>query len=863
MSRKPLVIIHPETKEELSVEQAAKMVGITPGAMRRRLSDPSWNLRKALTQKGDWDRSKNAKSRKPPDFVTTVMVPESLINGRSANAVVKERLAAVDRLNPVLLEDCPTKQVRIALAENERDKLHRLILEGKLGNLTEAIVALLTNSVDQTSNSPHQGDGSSNAVSSTSLEALETLIRQLQNWSLEDLIKLQLELPLIIEQKKEATCDRRLEQAISYLASNCDHAFSQDGVGFNGADAGFGHWLASQVEQNKPLLQAHAIAALKMVRKYIKQLERGGLSLPGWDAIAHQYPKNSIPVFIQNDDGEKTLPEYRVEIKSERIAVYAPYDSSGKFQRDCKTIEGYKFEGEDKSWRFPLLKIEEVIEKLTDENFQIAPEVDGALLAAHLGIALAQKQRQEEEAAKEAAALAAADGIVQLVQTANLDAPLANGWHLRDYQKKGVEWLLAHRRGGIYTGGILADHMGLGKSLEALVAARAMQVTHNCPVFVIAPVSVLENWVREAERAEVMIECFSWAKMPSPLETKKYVLICDESHYAQNIASARTKKMLELAHHENCLATWLLTGTPLKNGRPVNLYPLLFAVNHPLASDKWEYERYYCNARHKSIGSKSVWDNSGAAHLDELAVKTEDVILRRTKAECLTELPAKTRLFKEAVLEASAAKQYQERIRSLVDDYRRRAKLGEVDENAEALVTLNILRKVGSEFKVEAAIALAEELLEQGQQVVLFTEFVESAKAIASKLGGLLLTGDTKPEVRQGLVDKFQAGENKVFVGTIKAGGVGLTLAAASNVILVDRAWSPGDCEQAEDRTHRIGQENAVFATWLQLSEIDKAIDSLLIQKQQRIELVLKGKRKTLQGINSVSDLAKELLAIL
>ena len=663
MPRKPLVIIHPLTQEELTIEQAAERVGIKPGAMRRRLSDPKWNLRKALTQQGDWDRSKNAKSRKPPDFVTTVMVPESLINGRSPNAVVKERLAVVDRLAPVVLEDCPTKQARIALSEDERDKLHRLILEGRLGNLTEAIVALLS----------HEGDSYLTKVATYDIElktqasweddpgfkSLEYVLSVVKNWQLEDVIKLQLELPGIITRKKEEVCDRRLEQAITYLVDRCDGAFSQDGAGFNGADTGFGHWLASQIKKNKPLFQAHAASALKMVRKYIKQLEHGGLSLPEWDAIAHQYPKDSTPVLIQNDEGINALPEYRLEIKGEMIAVYAPYDSSGKFQRDCKTIVGYKFEGEDKSWRFPLLMTEEVVEKLVNENFHITPEVEGA-------IALAQKERQEEEAAKEAAALAAADGIVTLVKQANLDAPLANGWHLRDYQKKGVEWLLAHRRGGIYTGGILADHMGLGKSLEALVAARAMQITHSCPVFVVAPVSLLENWVREAERAEVTIECFSWAKMPSPLETKKYVLICDESHYAQNIASARTKKMLELAHHENCLATWLLTGTPIKNGRPVNLYPLLLAVNHPLAADKWQYERYYCNAGHRSVGrGKSAWDNSGAAHLDELAHKTEDVILRRTKAECLTELPAKTRLFKEAVLEASAAKQYQERKNSL------------------------------------------------------------------------------------------------------------------------------------------------------------------------------------------------------
>lgn len=143
MSRKPLIIIHPDTKEELTVEQAAALVGITPGAMRRRLSDPTWNLRKALTQKGDWSRSKNAKSRKPPAFVTTVMIPESLLNGRCKNAVIKERLTIVEKLTPVQLEAGATKQVRIALTEEERDRLHWLMLDSKMPSLTAAIVALL------------------------------------------------------------------------------------------------------------------------------------------------------------------------------------------------------------------------------------------------------------------------------------------------------------------------------------------------------------------------------------------------------------------------------------------------------------------------------------------------------------------------------------------------------------------------------------------------------------------------------------------------------------------------------------------------------------------------------------------------
>ncbi|MBO3459965.1 hypothetical protein G7B40_040270 [Aetokthonos hydrillicola Thurmond2011] len=144
MSRKPLIIIHPDTKEELTVEQAAKLVGITPGAMRRRLSDPSWDLKKTLTQKGDWSRSKNAKSRVKPAFVTTVMVPESLINGCVPNTVVKEKLFTVEKLTPVQLEAGATKQVRIALTEEERDRLHWLMLDSKLPSLTAAIIALLT-----------------------------------------------------------------------------------------------------------------------------------------------------------------------------------------------------------------------------------------------------------------------------------------------------------------------------------------------------------------------------------------------------------------------------------------------------------------------------------------------------------------------------------------------------------------------------------------------------------------------------------------------------------------------------------------------------------------------------------------------
>jgi SNF2 family DNA or RNA helicase len=110
-------------------------------------------------------------------------------------------------------------------------------------------------------------------------------------------------------------------------------------------------------------------------------------------------------------------------------------------------------------------------------------------------------------------------------------------------------------------------------------------------------------------------------------------------------------------------------------------------------------------------------------------------------------------------------------------------------------------------------------------------------------------------------VDSFQSGAAKVFVGTVKAGGVGLTLTAADTVILVDRPWTPGDAIQAEDRTHRIGQASNVTAVWVQANGVDERVDKLLLSKQQRIDMVLEGKRKTMRGVDSsATEIAMEVM---
>lgn len=425
----------------------------------------------------------------------------------------------------------------------------------------------------------------------------------------------------------------------------------------------------------------------------------------------------------------------------------------------------------------------------------------------------------------------------KLVDGLNFDSPLPDGRTLFAHQKGGVFDLLKTRKA------ILAYDMGLGKTLIALVAAKVLQQRSGNPrLIVICPVSLKENWQREAFSINLMnIEIHSWSKIP-PVPFKDFILIADECHYAQSgTRSQRGKAFLELSKSKYCKSCFCLSGTPIKNGRPINLLPLLEAVGHALAKDKKYYHIRYCDAKRTRF---SKWDTTGAVHLEELHQKTKDVMFRKTKKECL-DLPEKLRVIRKAELSAAAEKAYNEALSDLKHKYDERIASGQIIGGNDALVLLGHLRHAGSIGKAETAIELAQEILEEGGSVVIFTEYRKSAYIISeyflkSNIGCELLTGDTVD--RQGCVDRFQSGKSKVFVGTIKAGGVGLTLTRAQTVILVDRPWTPGDCEQAEDRLHRIGQKNQVTAVWLQYGKADELVDKMLTSKTAKIDIMLEGK---------------------
>ena len=226
----------------------------------------------------------------------------------------------------------------------------------------------------------------------------------------------------------------------------------------------------------------------------------------------------------------------------------------------------------------------------------------------------------------------------------SLDAPLPNGWRLFEHQKEAILQAVKIKRC------ILAYDMGLGKTLICIKwALELCTYTEECVCLVIAPGTVLETWRREASMlgfhvssaheysnypptGKPRLVLASWAKIPSIPQLKqccnRFVLIGDESHMMQSLTAFRTRAALELCLNKSCVGCILATGTPMKNGRPCNLLPLLIAIRHPIAKNRIEFEKRYCNARRTKF---CAWDTTGATHLEELRRNVGSSLMRKTK----------------------------------------------------------------------------------------------------------------------------------------------------------------------------------------------------------------------------------------
>lgn len=430
-----------------------------------------------------------------------------------------------------------------------------------------------------------------------------------------------------------------------------------------------------------------------------------------------------------------------------------------------------------------------------------------------------------------------------------------DGKILFDHQIKGISFLLEKMRA------ILADDMGLGKTLQAILAARGLYQAATIPAIVITRAAIVEEWKRECfGQGLKAFAVYSWAKVPEPPEGKGFVVIGDEAHYAQNPKSARTKKFLKLCDKAN--AVFLLTGTPMANADPENLFPLLKAIGHPLGVNVAEFrKRFISTVMMKLKDGRRFPKKVGNRNVAELRKETAPFILRRMKRDCL-DLPEKTRIIREVEPTPAQLKQWEGLKVSAALAYDARVEAEEVKEGGKALAIMNALRNFASIEKMEETLELASEVMSEGRKVVIFTARVETARRMAERLKVKPLIGELNPKEKDRMIQEFQNDPNvQAIVGTGEAAGTGTTLTAAETIIIHDRPLRPGDVEQWEDRLNRIGQKNAVSAYWVSMFEIDRVIDELLNEKQKVVEQVIDGKTEAKAvGLISAREVIGRLL---
>ena len=269
----------------------------------------------------------------------------------------------------------------------------------------------------------------------------------------------------------------------------------------------------------------------------------------------------------------------------------------------------------------------------------------------------------------------------------------------------------------------------------------------------------------------------------------------------------------------------------------MNYFNLLSLIESPVAQNWMAYAIRYCQGYQFKAGNRKVWNVTGASNLEELRDRTSRQVLRRLKTEVL-DLPDK--IISPVYLRLKS-KLYEGLMGEYYDWYENKT-----DESSSLTVQFSKLMKVRqviAEEKINDTIELVQNIIDQGKKVIIFTNFTNTLNKIADHFGkqAVRLDGSTSKPMRQHAVDQFQDNEKiTVFVGNLKAAGVGLTLTAAEAVIMNDLSFVPSDHSQAEDRAYRYGQKSNVSVYYpIFENTIEGAIYDILIKKKNIFETVM------------------------
>jgi superfamily II DNA or RNA helicase len=454
-------------------------------------------------------------------------------------------------------------------------------------------------------------------------------------------------------------------------------------------------------------------------------------------------------------------------------------------------------------------------------------------------------------------------GLLQVHGLSEPRLPASFRAKLRPYQAQGVAWLDLLRESGL--GGVLADDMGLGKTVQVLALLALEKARGNLaePGLIVGPTSLMTNWFNEAQkfasdlkvlvlhgsdrkqdfaaipRHDIILTTYPLiARDREVLLTRDWHIVgLDEAQTVKNPDAVTTRWLREVkARHRFCL-----TGTPMENHLG-ELWSIMSFVNPGYLGERATFSRRW------RIPIEKRADSGRAA---ALARRVKPFLLRRTKAEVATELPAKSEIVERIVLEGGQRDLYDSIRLSMSDKVRKAiAQRGLAKSHIVVLEALLRLRQAccdpallrlddGVErpsAKLACLMDMVRELLSEGRKIIVFSQFTSMLDLIrrrfdAERFRYSILTGETRD--RKTAIESFQNGAADLFLISLKAGGVGLNLTAADTVIIFDPWWNPAVEEQAIDRAHRIGQDKAVFVYRLVAAgTVEEKMDELKARKR-------------------------------
>lgn len=463
------------------------------------------------------------------------------------------------------------------------------------------------------------------------------------------------------------------------------------------------------------------------------------------------------------------------------------------------------------------------------------------------------------------------------IEGVTVDTSLLNDVTVRDYQKIGMDWL--KQLTGFSLGGILADEMGLGKTLQVIGYLNDMNVDN---ALIVVPKALMYNWAQEigkfapnlsytvvngtkSERvkiieeneANIIITSYNMLRLDIAEYKDEFdVCIIDEAQTIKNPGVQVTKAVKKIKSK----IKFALTGTPLENNL-VDLWSIVDFVNPHYLKTQGDFKKRF-------VGED--------ANLELLKFHLSPILLRREKKDVLTELPDKIEapVFcelspKQKIVYASYVHDYHDKLTDIISNDSMNT------SQIEVLSLLTRLRQIachpslfldeydGESGKVELLMELISENIEHGNKMLVFSQFTSFLKLVEKDLKSegieyYYLDGSTKAEDRIKLVEDFNNDQTKVFLISLKAGGVGLNLTSASTVIHLDPWWNPQVESQATDRAHRIGQKNVVQVNKLiTKGTIEEKIYLLQQEKKQLTDdiLSLDSKMLTSLSTNEIIDL--------